>query len=144
MCILIGVLAGGGSLAVAVGVTAMWQVTGDTQHMTHDNCHLIKKKKELVLPSAHVERFSASLMHNFFLNAFRNGSLIVSRFMRFSCVTQNLFRFCHKNGSMGLNPRTLLTFVGEIFKLKQDAFSRFLNLCLRYTKIFRTVIMYSL
>ena len=31
-----GELAGGGSVAVPVGVSDMLQVTGDSQHMTHD------------------------------------------------------------------------------------------------------------
>ena len=34
-CIL-GDVAGGGSMAVAVGVSDMRQVTGDTRHVTHD------------------------------------------------------------------------------------------------------------
>ena len=33
-------LAGGGSMAVTVGISDMWQVTGDTQHMTPDTWHL--------------------------------------------------------------------------------------------------------
>ena len=36
-----GELAGGGSVVVAVGVSDMWQVTGDTQHLTTDT--LLKK-----------------------------------------------------------------------------------------------------
>ena len=35
-----GELAGGGFLLVAVGVSDMWEVTGDTRHMTHHTCNM--------------------------------------------------------------------------------------------------------
>ena len=39
LCIM-GELAGGGSVAVAVGISDMWQVTCNTWHMTHDMKHM--------------------------------------------------------------------------------------------------------
>ena len=59
------------SLAVAVGVSDMWQVTGDRWHMTGDAWHLIHDTwllcfffyvKVSVQLSAHIERFSVSHM----------------------------------------------------------------------------------
>ena len=74
LCIL-GELAGGGSVAVAVGVSDIWQVTGDMQNGTRDTWHMIHdmwlKIKEislffkLALLSAHIEKFSVSRMRNF-------------------------------------------------------------------------------
>ena len=37
--VIMGELEGGGSVAVAVGVSDNWQVTGHTQHVTHDIWH---------------------------------------------------------------------------------------------------------
>ena len=38
---MVGVLAGGGSLPVAVGVSDMWQLTDDRQHMIGDTFFLL-------------------------------------------------------------------------------------------------------
>ena len=40
---MMGQIAGGGSMAVAIGVSDMSQVTGDKRHMTHKR---LKKKEE--------------------------------------------------------------------------------------------------
>ena len=60
-------LAGGGSVAVAVGVSDMWQVTGDKQHITPDK-KVYKLKLDffvLVLLYTHVGIFSVSRMRDF-------------------------------------------------------------------------------
>ena len=60
-----GELAGGGSLAVAVGTSDMRPVTCDTGHMTTNIvCIFFVDLYVLVLLSAHIKRFSVSHMRN--------------------------------------------------------------------------------
>ena len=64
-----GELAGGGSVAVAVGVSYMLQVRGDMQHMTHKMGYLASDTLyfiyffilSFVLLSVHVKKFSVSM-----------------------------------------------------------------------------------
>ena len=57
---ILGGLAEGGSVAVAVGVSDMWEVTHNTWQVTPETWLFV-----LVLLSALVERFSGSRMRNF-------------------------------------------------------------------------------
>ena len=80
---IMGELAGGGSVAVAVGVSERWHMTRDTPRMTHDTWHRhqICDKRHMILSvpfwlflfflvsvllSAHVKKFSVSHVQNLF------------------------------------------------------------------------------
>ena len=81
--LLVGVLAGGGSMAMALGVSDRWQVTCDNWHATWDTWHVTHDFLKIYLLqflagwnysdffvsvplSAHIERLSVSRVRDFF------------------------------------------------------------------------------
>ena len=75
-------MAGGGSVAVAVGVSDMLQGTGDTRHLTHDTWRLTPYTSHLtpdfflsVQLSAHDEKFIVSQMRDFSNSFLKKNSL---------------------------------------------------------------------
>ena len=113
-------IAGGGSVAVAVGFSDKWRVTHDTWNVTNDIGHVTHDIRHvtnyfcvfffllqflsvlvLVLLPAHVERFNVFLLRNFSLKLFK---------IVFSGVLNHQALFHNSQVSYGETPQTSKVF----------------------------------